>query len=370
MICKNKKCRSEIPDNSAYCLYCGASQASKQQNAKSRGNGTGSVYKLPNGKYKAIVTLYYYIKDGRLRRKTASKTFSRRVDAINALPGLKTQGERRDVTLQGLYDLFVTTPKYLKLSKSQKDKLGYAWTRLAPLHRKKISEITVDDMQNTIDSAVKTYYPARDMKVMLSHLYELAKKREFCTYNKTENIDLPELEKSKRDAFTDLEVQKFWLDFEGRGEEAEAHPFTGYILIMIYTGMRYGELAKVSLEDIHLKEQYLIGGIKTDAGIDRRIPLSSKILSVVSDLSQDRRHRLLEMNEDNFYATYWETIERLGIRRLPPQCCRHTYFTRLADAGVPAAVIAEAGGHSDIQTTFDHYIHTPLSVLVEAVEKI
>ena len=147
MICKNKKCRSEIPDNSAYCLYCGTSQASKQQNTKSRGNGTGSVYKLPNGKYKAIVTLYYYIKDGRLRRKTASKTFSRRVDAINALPGLKTQSERRDVTLQGLCDLFVTTPKYLKLSKSQKDKLGYAWARLAPLHRKKISEITVDDIE-------------------------------------------------------------------------------------------------------------------------------------------------------------------------------------------------------------------------------
>lgn len=131
-------------------------------------------------------------------------------------------------------------------------------------------------MQNTIDAAVKTYYPARDMKVMLSHLYEPDKKREFCTCNKTENIDLPELEKSKGGAFTDSEVQKFWLDYEGCSEEAEAHPFTGYILIMVYTGMRYGELAKVPLENIHLKEQYLIGGIKMEAGIGRRILLSSK----------------------------------------------------------------------------------------------
>ena len=223
-------------------------------------------------------------------------------------------------------------------------------------------------MQNTIDKTVSTYYPARDMKVMLSHLYEIAKKREYCTYNKSENIDLPELVETEKDAFTDLEVQKFWLDYEGRN--AVPQPFTGYILVMLYTGMRYGELAKVELGNIHLDKQYMIGGIKTEAGTDRRIPLATKIVPVISKLTEGRRRKLLEMNEDNFYKKYWETIERLGIRHLPPQRCRHTYFTRLAGAGVPGLVIAEAGGHADIKTTYDNYIHTPLSVLIEAVEKI
>ena len=75
------------------------------------------------------------------------------------------------VTLDALYLKFEKTKKYAALSKSQQDKLSYAWARLEPLRYKKISEITLEDMQRTIDEKVSTFYPARDMKTMLSHLY-------------------------------------------------------------------------------------------------------------------------------------------------------------------------------------------------------
>lgn len=45
---KCRKCRAELPAGAKFCPACGAKQDTTRK-PKSRGNGTGSVYKLPNG---------------------------------------------------------------------------------------------------------------------------------------------------------------------------------------------------------------------------------------------------------------------------------------------------------------------------------
>ena len=372
-----RKCGAELSDNSMYCNICGTRQLLQKQKVKSRGNGTGSVYQLPGGVWKAVATLgYYRDENGKLRKRTASKRTKTKREAVNALPSLLSRSvtaEQRHITLFELHQKFEETKRYDALSKSQKDKLRFAWNRLFSLQMKDICTLSVEEMQDTIDSATKTYYPARDMKVMLSHLYEIAKRFEYVTYNKTENIELPELRKSQKKIFTQKDILKFWCDFYGRterGESAERNSFTGYILIMIFAGLRYGEVSTILLENIHLQERYMIGGIKSEAGIDRIIPINRKLIPVLKILMAQQRKKLLEMNEDNFYSTYWETIDRLGVSHLTPHSCRHTYFTMMADKQVPTALIAQAGGHADFDTTYKNYVHTPIEKLVEAVDKI
>ena len=46
-----RKCKTELPDGAAYCYVCGVKQGKSQKRTKARGNGTGCVYKLPNGKW-------------------------------------------------------------------------------------------------------------------------------------------------------------------------------------------------------------------------------------------------------------------------------------------------------------------------------
>jgi hypothetical protein len=89
----------------------------------------------------------------------------------------------------------------------------------------KISTITVDDMQTVIDKAVSTYYPAKDMKTILSHCYTIAIQRDCVQYNKTQYIELPELPESEIERFTAEELDAFWKDYNS------GHEFTGYILI-------------------------------------------------------------------------------------------------------------------------------------------
>lgn len=361
-----RKCRKVIPDESTFCMYCGTRQAvAGRHNVKHRGNGQGSVYKLPNGKYKAVVTLGYVLDcDGSRRRRIASRIFEKKSDAIAALPLLKNRPEMaKDITLSGLYNIYINGKDYDKLGNSQRQKLQYAWARLKPLELRGIATLTVDDMQSVIDAAVSTYYPARDMKVCLSHLYKIAIKKEIVSINKTDYIELPDAPHAKRECWTGDEIEAFWEDYK-------THPFTAYILIMCYAGLRYGELAKLPLENIHLDQDYMIGGIKTEAGIDREIPIHHRIKPLIKEIIPTKRNRLLEMNEDTFYAKYWEMISRTGVRELPPQTCRHFYFSAMTAAGIQGGIIAEAGGHASYLTTMKNYVRIPLADKLAAVNAI
>ena len=364
MLCR--KCNQEIPEGSAFCNHCGARQTEKPKSRKKRGNGQGTVYQLKNKKWIATQVLGWYIdENGKKQKKTVSKVFAKRSDAINALPSLKQTVEKhKNMNLHDLHELYLQSHDYDTLSNSQKDKLSYAWNRWSAYEFTGIADLTVSDMESTIEAKTTSYYPARDMKTVMSHLYRIAIKKEIVQYNKTEYIDIPyDTPTAKRECWTQEEVKALWTDYK-------THPFTAYLLIMCYAGLRYGELSSILLENIHLDENYMIGGIKTEAGINREIPIHSKIKPLITKIIPERKVKLLEMNEDTFYTNYWDVIARTGLRELPPHTCRHYFFSRMTSAGVQGGVIAEVGGHANYLTTLKNYVRIPLKDKLKAVNSI
>jgi site-specific recombinase XerD len=75
------------------------------------------------------------------------------------------------------------------------------------------------------------------------------------------------------------------------------------------------------------------------------------------------------MSEKVFYNNFYETLERLKIRRLTPHACRHSAATALAELGIPPAIIKEILGHKEYSTTLG-YTHISLSEKLKAVNKI
>lgn len=57
--------------------------------------------------------------------------------------------------------------------------------------------------------------------------------------------------------------------------------FVDWILIQCYMGWRPQELAKLRIDDVNLSEQYITGGMKTDAGKNRVVPIHPRIKSLV-----------------------------------------------------------------------------------------
>ncbi len=138
---------------------------------------------------------------------------------------------------------------------------------------------------------------------------------------------------------------------------------------MIYTGMRYGEISIVKKENVFIDKKYLVGGIKTKAGIDREIPLCDKILPVVEKLYNEGEKKLHEIAEKEWYTRYYVALEQSGVRGLNPHCCRHTTATALAEAGVAPAIIKSIMGHEDYATTLG-YTHISLSDKLDGINKI
>ena len=89
MFCR--KCKKEIPEGSAFCCWCGTKQTAVRPPVKTRGNGTGTVYK--RGKtWEIQVTLgfRYDAETGKLKRIARTKGgFKTKTDALNYVQTLK-----------------------------------------------------------------------------------------------------------------------------------------------------------------------------------------------------------------------------------------------------------------------------------------
>ena len=86
-----RKCKKEI-NETPFCPFCGASQGdSSRANRTTRGNGQGTVFRLPNGKWRAEVTIGWD-EGGRQAEKGIVKTksgFKLKREALAALTELK-----------------------------------------------------------------------------------------------------------------------------------------------------------------------------------------------------------------------------------------------------------------------------------------
>lgn len=362
MLCR--KCKRQIPDDFIFCNYCGAKQTIAAH-PKKRGNGQGTVYKLPSGKWQAIVTLGYYTdaKGNRHRRKK-TKVFDKKTDAIKALSTLKGAVRQKDLPLATLYEQFSASDEFKNLSATLRRRYDMAWRRWEPIGYKGIASLTVADIEAHIKKQAASYHTAFDMSVLLSHLYKLAIKQEIVQYNKATSIDLPyEKPKPKRQVWTEEEINVFW-------ERLPEYPVLAYVLIMCYSGLRFGELATIKLSDVHLDENYMVGGIKSEAGKNREIPIHSRIKPLIAELVLKNKFTLYEQTSHTFLRYYNACIKELPVRHLPSHTCRHYFFSRMTAAGIQGGIIAEVGGHADYLTTLKNYVRISLSDKLKAVNKI
>lgn len=353
-----RKCKKEIPDDSILCCYCGVRQSVGEHKPRTRGNGQGSVFQLPNKTWRAQIA--YKSTNGYLYRTKSG--FKTKKEALNYLDILKHEEPKKSISLAAVYSEWSRT-HYENLSHSKEMCYKIAWNRCKPIEHRNIDVLKLAELQQAVDSEASTYYTKKDMKMLLSQVFRYAMKNDYIDKNYADFIELPPFEKPKKDAFSQDEINKFWEDYQN------GNKFTGYILIMIYTGMRYGEISTILKENIHLDKRYMVGGIKTESGKNRLIPIKRSILPIVTEFYNQCKELLLEIKEDDFYGMFKGTLERLEVRPLNPHCCRHTFATLMAERNVAPAIIKEAAGHKSYSTTLD-YTHIKLNEILEAVDAL
>lgn len=358
------KCKAELPENARFCHMCGKPLQAPARTPRRRGNGEGSAYKRGSTWEVAIVLGYYLDENGKAKPKRRTKGgFRTKKEALAYVPQLRQEKHRTIPTLLDLWNQY-QMGAYQKLSASRQEKYRIAWPRLAALEFTPIDQLTTADLQAAVDQ-VKTFYPARDIRDLLSILYQLAMPDQFVSTNLADFLVLPELNAKPQEAFTAEEIGKLWTHY-GSGNW-----WTGYILLMCYTGMMPGELLSARKDMVDLKAKTITGaGKKTKERKAVPIVLADVIVPVVDDLMQHTQgDKLIRINKDNFYTVFYQALDDAGCRKLPPYTCRHTAATALAESNIPPSVIQKIMRHASFQTT-TRYIHIGVDPMLDAVNKL
>lgn len=333
-----------------------------------RGNGQGSVYK--RGKtWTAQVTDYIYetvdgdvkVKRQKYKRKGGFRT---KKEAVAYIEQLRSEETRKAPTLLQLYTAWYNT-EYDKLSKDKKSAYNKARERLESIIGRRVDTLTTADLQAVVSSQTNTYYTARDMKTLLSHLYKRAMADQFVPANLSQFITLPKLEEKEPEPFSPSEVQTMWKSFE------KGDTFIGYLLLMIYSGMMPGELLACEKSMIDFDRCEIYGcGKKTKTRKNNAIVFAELVKPVLQILCTiNNEERLYPSSVNDFYDDYHAATKRIGIRDLPPYSCRHTTGTEAAKRGVNAPAIQRLMRHANISTS-QRYIHLGVDEVHKTVNKL
>lgn len=331
---------------------------------KTRANSTGTAYKRSRT-WTVEVVVGYRLENGRPLRRTKGG-FATKTAALAYAPFLKTQKPEKAVpTLDHYWDVW-SDSALLKLSKSKQTAYRIAWSKLDALSQYSMQDIDVATLQGLINEKTPTYYPARDVRTLLSHLYRLAIADGAVTIDLPNYLTLPSLEEDEPEPFTEQELTSFWEHYEA------GDSFIGYILLMVYTGMMPGELCILKKSMIDSERKEIIGcGLKTKERKKKPIVLADFILPVLADLcDQTPGEKVLRMNRDNFYEAFHAALARCGARDLTPYACRHTTATALALGNqVAPSVIQRVMRHKKFETT-QRYIHPDDTAALNAVNTL
>lgn len=343
-----RKCRAELPSGAKFCCICGAKQDITRK-PKTRGNGTGSVYKLPNGTWIAIKVLGRKIDEqGNSHRQTASKSgFKTKKEALAYLPYLtqQTKQEKRcTTTFKEVYDKW--EPTHQK-SKSTMDCYRAALKHFRPVWNEPMMEITVDDLQECMDDCVAGKRTVENMKALCGLLYKYAIPRHMATLNMGQYLVVNGERGIGKDG---LPMDALDTLTKNVGKV----PYADYIVAECYLGFRPSELLDLDVTSYDRTNRAFVGGAKTDAGKNRTVTVSPKIQPIINRLTDkkiagpvfcaaDGSRMSIETYRDRFYealeackiANPITEINGIKRRKYTPHSCRHTFSTLMKNVQAP-----------------------------------
>ena len=324
-------------------------------------NGYGTIVKLSGNRrkpYAVRVTAGW--KDGKQVRKYLGY-YKTQKEALIALGEYHKNGVNLDlnnITLNELYDKWIERIENKNLTRSVVLTHNMARTRFGALGNKHVKDIKNAHLQDWLDNLDLKPGSKRRLRSTLSQLFDYAFKNDIIVKNPTQGLEINEKVESTGAIFTDDEIKKLWEDKE--------NPHAQKTLVLIYTGMRVGELLKIKKEDINFEERYIIGGSKTEAGRDRVIPIHDEIYPFVVELLGDGNSLTGGVTYNTMRVNLTRYWKRLGMEHKVHDT-RKTGVSLMHRANIPMETIRIIVGHSAQGVTEQVYLYKTPKELVEAI---
>lgn len=311
--------------------------------ARKRGNGQGTAYKVGTNNWKAIVILGYKDNDPTKPIRRTKAGFASKTEALAYIPILRNDKQHKEkLTLKDAYDKWIDG--YTDVSKSTLDCYKAGFKLFEDCWYIPLSKLDIDDLQDCIDSTDKGYRTKQNAKVCLNLLYKWAIPRGYIS----DNINLAQFVKvrvgtvvSSKRSFTAAQLEKI-------KENIGIIPYADYIYCNCYLGFRPSAFLSLKISDYDPVEKTFRGGIKTEAGIDRIVTISPKIVPIVENIVSravagegyvfGRQGWKYPLGE--YRKMFYRCMELLGFQPegehiYTPHCCRHTFATLMKTVAAP-----------------------------------
>lgn len=287
-------------------------------------------------------------------------------EALIALADYHKSGVNIDltnVTLKELFEKWLSDQEKRSITDATKRNQHMAYNHLGELGDMTISKIKAAHLQKWMDGIDLKPSTKSKMKSTIGQVYDYAVQNDIVTKNYAKFIKIEEKVEKTGSIFTEEEIKTLWKHSDDQ--------IARILLILIYTGMRIGELLDMNKDTINFEECYMVGGSKTEAGRDRVIPLHQDIVPLVKTQLGDNKW-LVQTNRGNAVAytnlvkIFNEYQSKLGMNHKFHDA-RKTAISLMHTSGIPMETIKIIVGHAGTDVTEKVYLYKNKNELVKVI---
>ena len=172
---------------------------------------------------------------------------------------------------------------------------------LKEIYSMPVKDIKPRVIRSVIDKHRDTPSAPKRMKVVLNMVLDYALENELIprNYARETKIETGFQTIKEHMTFSPKEMNILWQHTDDNTVKM--------ILIQCYTGLRPGELTSLLTENIFLNENYLIGGMKTKAGIDRKVPIHPAVKGFLEYFIRENSEQKYLFHKSESYKVRIET---------------------------------------------------------------
>lgn len=377
--------------------------------AERREKGMGSISQRKDGKWTARVTMGYNAQGKRKVKAIYGKTEREVKTKLKEFQKELIRHEYEEVqktTVESYMTRWLEDIKRTELKPSSYDRLEatckyqiFPFIGYIQIHS--LSPSDIQELVNTLTNKGYAYSTIKKAYNAIDSCLTLAYERGEIKKNPAVRISLPkQIKKELSDiVFYNAEeielIKKHALFKYKNGEYKYSNGW--YIILLLYTGMRVGELLALKWENINFNAGTLrvSGNLKqvrnrdknsknvyklieqspkTKSG-NRLIPLADNAVAALKYLWEHRHSEVYVattkngkfISPRNLDRAFRKITETAGIKPAGVHSLRHTFASMLFKRGVDPKTVSEILGHSDVSITYNIYIHIIEEQKVKAI---
>lgn len=394
---KCPECRHDVSDKALSCPNCGypmnmpSSTKPRIRNGKPTKlpNGYGTIYKMAGKRskpYRAMKTDKWIIDPVTRKSKQMRSTigyYQSREDAMIALANYNENPydiKADSITFSEVYEKWSENyfPTLSNPSSIRTVTAAYAYCN--DLYDMRMKDIKVSHLEGTILNAQVGDSTKSRIKSLFNMMYKYAVAHDIVEkdYASVMFANGNPIKRSRTKEVIPFSQEEIFLLWDNLDNIA----FADMILIGIYSGWRPQELAILKVTDIDLEAGTMLGGLKTDAGKNRIVPIHPLIRPLIENRIKEATAMQSEflfndangqqgtyMTYDKYRKRFEKVMKYLKLTHRPHET-RHTFITKAKACNVDEYILKLIVGHAIDDITEKVYTHRTIDQLRAEMEKI